>query len=129
MVQKEVGDKMTAKPGSPGYGPLSLYCRYFADTYKTVCVKASSFHPPPAVDSVFMRLNILQKPPVYCDRRTLLKVIDCAFTSRRKTLVNNLQAAFALSRQAAMACVESAGVKTDARGEQLGLEAYAADCR
>ena len=56
----------------------------------------------------------------------LLRVIRCAFAMRRKTMANNLQAAFALSKADAAACIATAGLPAPVRGEALGIAAYAA---
>lgn len=127
MVQAEVGEKMTAGPGDPGYGRLALLCRYFASARKALHVPAGSFSPPPKVDSVFMRLDMRVEPPVRCENEALLlRVIRCAFVMRRKTLANNLRAAFALDQAGALACVRAAGLPADIRGERMDLIAFAA---
>lgn len=64
MVQKEVGDKMTAGPGEAGYGPFSLLVQYFAEAREVLRVDASYFTPRPRVDSSFMLLAPREAPPV-----------------------------------------------------------------
>ncbi len=126
MVQAEVGEKMLAKPGADGYGPLAVFCRYFAEARKAHFVPAGFFVPPPKVDSVFMRLDMRAEPPVQCaDEKALFGVIRSAFAMRRKTLVNNLQAAFALDKATALCCVRAAGLPDTVRGETLGLPEFA----
>ena len=127
MVQAEVGEKMVAGPGTPEYGPLAVFCTYFAQVRKTLHVPAGRFSPPPKVDSVFMRMDMRSAPPVRCeDEELLLRVIRCAFAMRRKTLVNNLPAGFAVDKATALACVRAAGLPADVRGERMGLADFAA---
>ncbi len=126
MVQREVGEKLLALPGEAGYGPLAAYCRYFAEPSMALAVPARCFTPPPKVDSAFMRLDMRAEPPVACaNEAVLLRVIRAAFAMRRKTMVNNLQAAFSLDKARAQAVMERAGLPANARGEALGLEAFA----
>jgi 16S rRNA (adenine1518-N6/adenine1519-N6)-dimethyltransferase len=127
MVQAEVGDKMIAGPGTPEYGPLAVFCNYFAQVRKALHVPAGRFSPPPKVDSVFMRLDMRSGPPVPCeDEGLLLRVIRCAFAMRRKTLVNNLPAGFSVDKAAALTCVRAAGLPADIRGERMSLADFAA---
>ena len=127
MVQAEVGDKMTAVPGTPEYGPLAVLCHYFAEVRKALHVPAGRFVPPPKVDSMFMRMDMRSEPPVHCeDEWLLLRLIRCAFAMRRKTLVNNLPAGFAVDKAAALACVRAAGLPGDIRGERMRLADFAA---
>ncbi|MDR3050883.1 MAG: 16S rRNA (adenine(1518)-N(6)/adenine(1519)-N(6))-dimethyltransferase RsmA [Oscillospiraceae bacterium] len=125
MVQREVGQKMLAEPGGDGYGPLAVYCRYFALTRQALAVPAACFSPPPKVDSVFMRLDMLQAPPLPCaDEALFLRVVRAAFAMRRKTLANNLRAAFALDKVQATLCAQAAGVDPGVRGEALDIPAF-----
>jgi len=127
MVQAEVGNKMIAEPGATDYGPLTVLCQYFAETCKAFHVPAGRFVPPPKVDSVFMRLDMRHQPPVQCeDEGLLLRVVRCAFAMRRKTLLNNLRATFALDKTKALACLNAAGLPTDIRGERMGLADFSA---
>lgn len=126
MVQKEVGDKMTAGPGEAGYGPFSLLVQYFAEAREVLRVDASCFTPRPRVDSSFMLLAPREAPPVAVrDEAMLRRTIRASFAMRRKTLLNNVMAGFSLSRPTAQAALESAGVRPDARAEQASLEQFA----
>jgi len=76
---------------------------------------------------VFMRMDIHENPSIRVeDERMLLEVVRCSFAMRRKTLVNNLRAAFSLSKSMAMDCVLAAGLPPEVRGERVDLAGFAA---
>lgn len=116
MVQKEVAERIAAKPGSKAYGAPSLSVQARCDVFITRTVGRSAFIPVPDVDSAVIRLDV-KRPfdPV------LSKVIKGLFGMRRKTVLNNLCAAFALSRESALDILCAAGIPPESRGEQLGL--------
>lgn len=130
MVQKEVGVRMIAKPGQEGYGPLSILVGFYATASVSMEIPAICFTPPPKVDSSFMLLTIREKT-LYPDieERLFFRVVRVAFAMRRKTILNNLAAGMALSRDAACAVLERAGVMETARAEQLEPDAFAAIAR
>ena len=91
LVQKEVGERLVAVPGSKAYGALSIRVQYLADCELICHVPARSFYPPPKVDSVVVRLRPrnLENP---ADRpRQLETLIKLGFASRRKMLRNNFK--------------------------------------
>ncbi len=125
MVQKEVADRIAAKPGSKEYGLLSATSQLYARVEKLFTVPRGAFAPPPKVDSAVLRLTIeprwerLQVP-----EREFLDFLKLSFAQKRKTLVNNLKPRYetALLQQA----LKKAGVRADARSETLPLEKAAA---
>ena len=123
MIQKEVGDKLLSGPGDEGYGPLSVMCQYLCDVQRALDVPAACFTPPPKVDSSFMVL-VRRTSPLYAvaDEALFLRLVRGAFAMRRKTLVNNLIAAFSMSRDRAEACLASCGIDPQARAESLSIQ-------
>ena len=123
MIQKEVGDKLLSRPGEEGYGPLAIMCQYAYDVQRALDVPAACFTPPPKVDSSFMVL-VKRETPLYhvSDEAHFLRLVKGAFAMRRKTLVNNLMSACALSRQQACDVVQQAGLPQQVRAEQLSIE-------
>ena len=123
MIQKEVGDKLLSGPGDEGYGPLSVMCQYLCDVQRALDVPAACFTPPPKVDSSFMVL-VRRTSPLYAvaDEALFLRLVRVAFAMRRKTLVNNLIAAFSMSRDRAEACLASCGIDPQARAESLSIQ-------
>ncbi len=130
MVQKEVGNRMMAKPGQKGYGPLSILVDYHAAARVSLEIPAKCFTPPPKVDSSFMLLNIreaLLHPDI--EEELFFRVVRAAFAMRRKTILNNMMAGMGLSREAALAILEMADVRETARAEQLESIAFACIAR
>lgn len=126
MVQKEVGDRMTAQPGDEGYGPFSILVRYFTHAREALSVPAACFTPRPKVDSSFMRLDMRDAPAVSVrDEKMFFRAVRAGFAMRRKTILNNLMAGFSLPREEAGAALEACGLSPTARGEELSIEAFA----
>lgn len=125
MIQKEVGDKLLSQPKEEGYGPLAILCQYYCDVQRALDVPAACFTPPPKVDSSFMVL-VRREEPLYplADETVFLKLVKGAFAMRRKTLINNLIAAFPISRDQAAGLMEQAGIGAQARAEELSIEAF-----
>ncbi len=128
MVQKEVGDRMTAKPRTKEYGALTLAVGYHAKTTIVRKVPAGCFVPAPNVDSVVVHMEIYDEKPVRVkDEKLLFELIRGAFNQRRKTLVNALAgyAGLALSKERILAALEEIGEKATVRGEELSLQRFA----
>lgn len=126
MVQKEVADKVMAAPGTSEYGMLAVRSQYFCDPFVAMEVPAAAFTPPPKVDSAFVVMPMRQTPPVEAaDESIFFRMAAAAFLMRRKTMLNNLQAAFPLSRQAAAELMAACGLDERVRGETLGLADFA----
>jgi 16S rRNA (adenine1518-N6/adenine1519-N6)-dimethyltransferase len=126
MVQREVGQRLAARAGESGYGPLSLLAQYYAEAAEALAVPAECFTPPPKVDSSFMLLTKRESPPVrVADERAFFQFIQQAFAMRRKTLRNNLTAGYGLSREVAGMLLEAAGLPEMARAEEVDMEGFA----
>src|SRR5204863_292977 len=87
MLQKEVADRLVAKPGTEAYGFLTLYVQLFATARTLMALDPGSFHPPPKVRSAVVVLEPDRKPFA---SEEMIELISAAFRMRRKTLVNNL---------------------------------------
>ena len=91
MVQKEVGERIAASPGTKDYGSLSIAVAYRANARILEHVPANSFYPKPLVDSVLLKLSIRSAPPAYVkDERLFFQIVRASFQYRRKTLRNAL---------------------------------------
>ena len=105
---------------------LSALCAWHAKAREALAVPAAYFIPRPKVDSSFMVLDMRERPPVpEADAGLTMRVARAAFAMRRKTMLNNLQPAFGLTREQAQACLEAAGIEPAARGETLSVQAFA----
>ena len=91
LVQKEVGERLVAVPGSKAYGALSIRVQYLADCELICNVPARSFYPPPKVDSVVIKLRSRTLEHPADNPRQLATLIKLGFASRRKMLRNNLK--------------------------------------
>ena len=96
MIQKEVADRLTAKPGTKDYGSLSVIAQYFSNVEQVFSVPRHVFIPRPNVDSSVVRLDLLDSPPVQVvDEALFFQITRASFAKRRKTLLNALHGAYA----------------------------------
>lgn len=129
MVQKEAAQRICAPVGSRESGAVTVSVNYYAKPELLFHVSAGSFMPAPKVDSAVIRLDILQEPPVDCDRAAFFRVVKAAFAQRRKVIANSLSAGLGISKSNAAALLEQAGIAPNARAEQLSLQDFAAIAR
>lgn len=126
MVQKEVAERMSAKPGGKDYGALSVAIQYYTEPEIAFIVPPSSFIPAPSVDSAVIVCKRREKPPVeVCDEALFFRVVKAAFSLRRKMLNNSLKNMGIKGEQVAK-WLELAGVDGKRRAETLSLEDFAA---
>ncbi len=125
MVQKEVAERISAKKGRDS-GAISLFCQYFSEPEYIITVPASSFYPPPKVDSAVLRLKMLDEPrvDVKCEK-LLFKIIRASFAQRRKTLANGLSSGLSMEKSVINDILTSLGFSETVRGEALTLEDFA----
>ena len=121
MLQKEVADRLVARPGGKQYGFLTLYRQLFATARILMTLEPGSFHPRPKVRSAVVVLDRDRKP--YASEE-LLDLISASFRMRRKKLVNNLTNFRDLGRSEALELMARASVDPNARAEDLPLEAF-----
>ena len=128
MVQKEVADRMTAKPGTKTYGAYTVKLSLYAQAAGRFSVAPGNFFPPPHVESAVLRLNrTLARDEQGCPLSAGLldatcKMADAAFATRRKTLANSCKTYFANSPEVQAALpqlFENAGIDPRRRGETL----------
>ncbi len=125
MVQKEVADRLSAKPGSKDYGAISVLCQYYTNVEVVTVVPADLFVPPPKVDSAVVKMVFRDTPAVSPkDEGMFFKTVKAAFSQRRKTLLNCLTANFSKSKEELTAIMESVGIDPRRRGETLSLEEF-----
>ena len=128
MVQKEVAQRICARPGSADYSAFTLLCNYYAVPRLLFDVPPSCFIPQPKVTSAVVCLSVRTAPPAeLLDETMFFRTVRASFALRRKTLLNGLSAGFGeLSRQELTGILESCGIAPTVRGETLDLPAFAA---
>lgn len=120
MLQKEMVDRIVAKPNCADYGRLSVMLQYYCQTEKLFDVSPSAFNPPPKVDSSIVHLIPHKQPPVKVNDKALFeKLVAQAFTQRRKTLRNNLKPLLSAEQ------IEQVGINPQVRAETLSLQEFA----
>lgn len=126
MVQREVAERIAAKPGKKDYGAISVLCQYYTNPRLVTIVPAGSFYPAPKVDSAVLCMEVCDKPNVETkDEELFFKVVKAAFAQRRKTLLNCLASGFSCDKAVLTEILEGVGVAPNVRGEKLGLAEFA----
>lgn len=127
MIQREVAQRLCAKPGTPDYGAFTIYVNWHCRIERLFDVPPGCFMPQPKVTSSVVRLTPLAAPPCECaDAELMFRCVRASFSQRRKTLQNALSNALpSLSRELAAAACEAAGISPMARGETLSVADFA----
>jgi 16S rRNA (adenine1518-N6/adenine1519-N6)-dimethyltransferase len=125
MVQAEVAERLAAGPGEPAYGIPSVKAAWWASVRRAGAVPRTVFWPVPNVDSGLVAFERREPPASRAGRQGVFAVVDAAFAQRRKTLRGAL-AGLAGSPDAAERALRDAGIDPRTRGEQLGVEQFAA---
>ncbi len=128
MVQKEVAQRIAAKPGSPDYSAFTVFCQYYAEPQILFDVPAGCFMPQPQVTSAVITLRVRQQRPWNIENQALFfRVVRASFAMRRKKLSNGLAAGFPELGKAGVAQVlEACGLPENVRGETLDIPTFGA---
>jgi len=125
MVQREVADRIAARPGSRDYGLLSATAQLYAEVEKLFTVPPGAFDPPPKVFSAVLRLTIAPRfASLRVPEKGFIEFLKLCFAQTRKTLFNNLRTRY--EPEVVRAALRHAGVRPDVRAEALTLEKTAA---
>ncbi|MGQ0520706.1 MAG: 16S rRNA (adenine(1518)-N(6)/adenine(1519)-N(6))-dimethyltransferase RsmA [Actinomycetota bacterium] len=116
MVQREVGERLAAGPGSPAYGAVSVKVAYRAVAKVVGRVPSTVFVPQPRVESVLVSLVRRPAPAVDVDEPRLMALVEAGFAHRRKMLRR------ALAGEVEPGAFAAAGIRPEARAEELGIE-------
>ena len=119
LVQKEVAERMTARPKTPAYGVLTLRVAHHAVAERLFDLPPGAFFPPPKVWSSLVRLT----PTGALDDPGLFRLVEAAFGKRRKTLLNALAAA-GYPKARVEEALRALGLPPRVRAEELDLEAF-----
>jgi 16S rRNA (adenine1518-N6/adenine1519-N6)-dimethyltransferase len=125
MVQKEVADRIAAKPATKDYGTLSVWCQLHGRVAGKVAVSPEAFFPRPEVRSTVFRFEFFAEPLVPAAEIPLFRVlVRAAFGQRRKTLANALVSSLKLRREEIESFLRDQDIDPGRRGETLGAEEF-----
>jgi len=125
VIQKEVADRIVAKPGTKEIGRISLFAQYYSEPKKIFTIKKDSFFPVPKVESVLLRLNVLDKKRVDVkDELFLFRIIKLCYAQRRKIILNSLTK-LGMEKEDLSRLLGDARVNPQSRPEELSLEDFA----
>lgn len=124
LIQKEVAERISAKPGEKIAGAITYFVNYYADCKIIGNVGKESFIPSPNVESSIVKINRLEKPRVKVqDEKLFFDLIKTNFTKRRKTILNSLSSM--VEKEKLKEILEKQNIDENIRGEELTLEQYA----
>jgi len=129
MLQKEVAERISAKPGTKEYGSLSIAIQYYTKPEVVMIVPKTVFVPQPNVDSAVIRLTIRETPSVVViNEDFFFQVTRASFAQRRKTILNNLSSQLEGGKEKKADIIEAldqANIEPSRRGESLSIEEFA----
>ena len=127
MVQKEVAQRIAAKPGSPDYSAFTVFCQYYAEPELLFDVPAHCFLPQPKVTSAVITLRTRKERNWgILDEDVFFRTVRASFAMRRKKLSNGLASGFPeLGKTGAAEVIEAAGFDANVRGETLSIPEFA----
>lgn len=129
MLQKEVADRISARPGTKEYGSLSIAVQYYTEAETAMIVPKTVFVPQPNVDSAVIKLTKRKEPAVAVKSESFFfRVTKASFAQRRKTLLNNLTSQLPEGKQKKeqiLSALEQANIEPGRRGETLSIEEFA----
>ncbi|MBF2007963.1 MAG: 16S rRNA (adenine(1518)-N(6)/adenine(1519)-N(6))-dimethyltransferase RsmA [Chlorogloeopsis fritschii C42_A2020_084] len=124
LIQKEVAERLVAKPSSRAFGALSVRVQYLAECELISVVPAGAFHPPPKVDSAVVRLTPRKIEPGAQEPQKLETLVKLGFAAKRKMLRNNLQSL--VERDRLTQLLEQLEINPQARAEDLSVAQWVA---
>ncbi len=125
MVQKEVGERLCAEPGSRDFSAVTVGVNYYSNSKIIIDVPKDNFMPVPEVDSCVIKLDILNEPPVDVkDKKRFFRLVKAAFSQRRKT-INNSLASGEFSKENVLNTLSKLGIDAKLRAENLSIQDFA----
>jgi 16S rRNA (adenine1518-N6/adenine1519-N6)-dimethyltransferase len=128
MVQKEVAQRIAAKPGTADYSAFTVFCQYYAEPKLLFDVPAGCFMPAPKVTSAVIQLCVRKELPWdIADKEIFFRTVRASFAMRRKKLANGLASGFPeLGKTGAAEVIAACGLPENVRGETLDIPTFAA---
>ncbi len=118
-IQKEVGQRMVARPGTKEYSSFSVMCQFGCDTVYEEDIKGGAFFPVPEVTSAIVSMTPHSRFDYLQDRAGFFKFLRALFVSRRKTIFNNLKP---YGKEIALESLEKEGIDKSVRSETLSVD-------
>ena len=127
MVQKEVAQRIAAKPGTADYSAFTVFCQYYAQPEILFDVPAGCFLPQPKVTSAVISLRVRKERPWdIANQDVFFRVVRASFAMRRKKLSNGLASGFPeLGKDGAAQVIANCGMDANVRGETLDIAGFA----
>ena len=123
-IQKEVAERLAAKPSTKDYGAITVAVNAVADVKITRVLPRELFYPAPNVDSAVVRIDFRRDKFEITNPQLFRKTVRVSFAMRRKTLVNNLAVGFGIGKQQAEQSLASCNLAVGCRGEELSVEQF-----
>lgn len=121
MVQREVAFRFCARPATADYGAITAAIGLWGDAAIILDVDRTNFYPQPNVDSAVVRIDKFYEDRGVIDKKAYRDIVRIAFSSRRKTLVNNMMNYLKISREKAENILKESGIDISVRGETLSV--------
>lgn len=121
MVQREVAFRFCARPATADYGAITAAIGLWGDAAIISDVDRTNFYPQPNVDSAVVRIDKFYEDRGVIDKKAYRDIVRIAFSSRRKTLVNNMMNYLKISREKAENILKESGIDISVRGETLSV--------
>lgn len=127
LIQKEVAERICARPGTADYGAFSVFMQFYTEAEKLFDVPNTCFVPRPKVTSAVLHCRVRKTPAVEVKSEAMFhRTVRAAFAMRRKTLLNSLAGGFGeFSKEQLASAIEEAGLAPDIRGEKMDLQQFA----
>lgn len=128
MIQKEVAERISARPGTKDYGSLTIAVQYYAHAETVFTVPGNVFVPKPNVDSAVLKLRMLKEPSVQViDEKLFFEVVRASFAQRRKTILNNLTKNLnvPIAKSDLQVMLTDLEIEPSRRGETLSIKEFA----
>lgn len=127
-VQDEVGRRLLARAGNKDYSAITILVQYFTKPELLFSIPKKAFYPQPKVNSVFIRLRILEEPPVRVNNsEQFFKIVRACFNQRRKIILNSLTHKLGKAKKERIQQIlKEAGIDFQVRPERLPLDKFAA---
>ncbi|MFH0819049.1 MAG: 16S rRNA (adenine(1518)-N(6)/adenine(1519)-N(6))-dimethyltransferase RsmA [Patescibacteria group bacterium] len=122
LVQKEVAERIVAKPGQ--LSKLAISVQLFGEPKIVQIVPKKDFFPEPKIDSAILLINNICLPSNIYDIKKFFRIINIGFSSKRKTLANNLSVGLKLDKKEAISLLQKSNINVNCRAQELSLEQW-----